>query len=199
MTDQIILASGSAIRRQLLQNAKLKFISQVSDVDEVAILVAAHTQGLGPGQIAQILAEKKAEAIWRRNPNAVVIGCDQVLEHRGTLLSKAKDKKQAFDQIKMLSGKSHRLFSAVSVFENGELVWSHVGMAELVMRELVGDEIDNYLSRNWATVRHCVGCYELEKEGPWLFTKVDGDYFTVLGLPLIQLLGYLSSRGVNPE
>lgn len=199
MTDDIILASGSAIRHQMLANANLIHRQEPANIDEKTLTTTARQQGKNPQDIAQMLASAKAKVVAKANPNSIVIGCDQVLEWQGTLMSKAKDQEQAFQQIKMLSGQRHRLFSAVSVLQSGVSDWGHVGMAELEMREHSDAEIHAYLDRNWQDVRHCVGCYMLEKQGAWLFSQVNGDYFTVLGLPLIQLLGYLSERGVHPE
>ena len=196
--QKIILASGSAIRRQLLTDAGLDFEVVVPQVDEASIRNDRHATGFGGEEIALKLARAKAEIISLDHPSSIVIGADQILVHDGRVISKAKDKNHARRQLAKLSGDSHRLISAVAIYENNQASWHRSDFADLTMRDLSANQIDEYLDRNWTQVQHCVGCYMLENRGPWLFSDISGDYFTVLGLPLLDLLGYLSGRGIKP-
>lgn len=196
MTDRIILASGSEIRRALLQNAGVSCEVMLPRLDENAIRAAMQADGATPRDLADALAEHKARKIAVREPTALVIGCDQILDFRSRCLAKPVSIDDARDQLHSLSGQRHSLLSAVVICHEGRPVWRHVGHVHLHMRELSDAYIDDYLDRNWDSIRHAVGCYKLEEEGVRLFSSIEGDYFTVLGLPLIDLLGYLTVRGV---
>ncbi len=124
-----------------------------------------------------------------------MLGCDQVAELKGEILSKPRSQGEARDQLAALSGQTHRLLSAAVVYENGTPVWRHVGVVRLTMRSLSPGYIDDYVARNWESIRHAVGGYKLEEEGVRLFSLIDGDYFHVLGLPLTELLSYLITKG----
>ncbi len=196
MTDRIILASGSEIRRALLQNAGVSCEVMLPRLDEDAIRAAMQADGATPRDLADALAEHKARKIAAREPAALVIGCDQILDFRGRCLAKPVSIDDARDQLHSLSGQRHSLLSAVVICHEGRPVWRHIGQVHLQMRELSAAYIDDYLDRNWDSIRHAVGCYKLEEEGVRLFSSIEGDYFTVLGLSLIDLLGYLTVRGV---
>ncbi|EAR53044.1 Maf protein [Oceanicola granulosus HTCC2516] len=199
MSDRLILASGSEIRATLLRNAGLEIDVQPARVDEASLRDSLLAEGTRPRDIADALAELKAAKVSAREPGRLVIGADQVLDHRGTLFSKPESPGEAEDQLRTLSNDRHQLHSAAVICEDGRPVWRHVGTVRLMMRPLSDAYIEDYVARNWTSVRHAVGAYKLEEEGARLFTRIDGDNFNVLGLPLLELLSYLILRGTLPS
>ena len=191
----IILASGSATRAQMLHKAAIPFEKVMPRIDEEAIKSALVSEGAKPRDIADALAEAKARKIGNKHPEGLVIGCDQVLDHRGRLLSKPGSPDEAISQLTQLQADTHSLLSAAVIYEGGSPVWRHVGQVRLRMRPLSDEYIGDYVSRNWDSVRHSVGGYKLEEEGVRLFSGIDGSYFDVLGMPLTELLNYLILRG----
>lgn len=193
---EILLASGSVIRAQLLRNAGVPFEVRPARVDEEMAKQALLAEGARPRDIADALAEMKAARTSAKHPGALVLGCDQVLDHGGTLMSKPQDMEEARTQLRALRGQRHQLLSACVIYEDGRPVWRHVGVVRLAMRAFSDAYLDGYLERNWDSIRHSVGGYKLEEEGVRLFSSIQGDYFTVLGLPLLEVLNYLTTRGV---
>lgn len=196
MAQRIILASGSATRARLLRQAGVPFEIMSPRVDEVALRAAFAAEGLSPRDQSDALAEQKARKIAARQPGAFVIGSDQILAHGQAVLGKPETPEAAHDQLVSLSGSAHTLYTAVVVCDGGVAVWRHLSESRLHMRPLSRDYIDSYLLRHWDSVKSCVGAYKIEEEGIRLFEKIEGDFFSILGLPLLPLLSYLGQRGL---
>lgn len=196
MTKPLILASGSSIRQTMLANAKVSFDVNVPRIDEDSIKDALLAENSPPRDIADALAEGKARKISMKMPEAVVLGCDQVLSFKGRLFSKPTSPDEARAQLAELNGERHKLLSAAVIYEAGEPKWRNIGEAKLTMKRNSDAYLDEYVARNWDSIRHSVGGYKLEEEGVRLFSRIDGDHFNVLGLPLLEILGYLGQTGV---
>jgi len=197
-SPQLILASGSKARASILAAAGVEFVKKPAELDESSARAALMDEGelTQPGDIAELLAITKSTDISSANPDAVVIGADQVLALDDQILSKPDDFDAAQDQLLALRGKTHTLHTAVSLCRGGQHLWSHVDTASLTMRQLSPEFIGRYLSLAGAEVLGSVGAYHLEGPGAQLFAQVDGDYFTVLGLPLLPLLAKLREMEV---
>lgn len=196
--SRLILASGSPYRRQMLEAAGLTFDVIPADIDEASLKskFMACSSALNPAAIAGALARAKAQVVSSQNNGALVIGSDQVLTFEGELLSKPSDTAAARHQLEQLRGKTHRLLSAVAIAQAGEIVWEHVGEAVLTMRRFTGTFLDKYIATVGPRICQTVGSYEIEGLGIQLFERVEGDHFTIIGLPLLPLLAELRSRGV---
>jgi septum formation protein len=193
---QLILASSSKVRARLLEAAGLAFSIQSPGLDEHAMRQAVGSTGaLSPQDIAEVLARAKAEAVSELMPGAFVIGADQVLAFGGSILAKPDSMDAARKELLDLSGKSHSLHSAVALARNGLTAWAHSETSTLLMRELTPQFIGRYLAAAGEEVLSSVGAYQLEGLGIQLFEKIDGDYFSILGLPLLPLLDALRREG----
>lgn len=190
----LILASASQVRARLLEGARVPFTVQASQVDEDHIKDTA--AGQGADAIAARLAEAKARAITGDHGDDLIIGADQILECEGRLFDKPKDRAGAANHLRDLRGRSHRLVTAAAVVQGSDLLWKTVAETRLTMRDVSDDFIDAYLNSVGDDALASVGAYRLEDMGAQLFSKIDGDYFTILGLPLLELLEFLRSQGI---
>lgn len=190
----LILASASEVRAALLARAGLRFVARPVRIDEDAIRASLLAEGAGPRDVADALAGAKALRV-RDAGTATVLGADQILDLGGQIFSKPETPDDARRHLRALSGRTHRLLSALVVVREGRPVWRHVAQVRLTMHDLSDDFIDAYVARNWDGIRHAVGCYKYEEEGVRLFARVEGDYFAILGLPLIEFLTWLHARG----
>ncbi len=196
MPHQVILASTSTVRSQLLKAANVPFETAPARVDEETLKLALLQEETTPRDIADALAEAKARKVGGKYPECFVIGCDQTLDIGKTLLSKPASKDEAIQQLKQLRGQRHALHSAAVIFHEGKPIWRQVGTVRLRMRDFTDAYLNGYVERNWDSIRHSVGGYKLEEEGIRLFQSIEGDYFHVLGLPLLEILAFLTVRGV---
>lgn len=192
---EILLASTSEIRAQLLRNAGFSLRVEPARIDEEMIRSALEAEGAHPRDMADALAEMKAAKVSARQPGVMTLGADQVLDLRGRVLAKPESPEDAIAHLRALSGETHSLLSALVVMRDGAPLWRHVGEARLTMHRLSDAFIADYVARNWEAIRWSVGCYKLEEEGVRLFSRIEGDYFTVLGLPLLPFLNWLHIRG----
>lgn len=191
----IILASGSKARASVLAGAGVTFEVAIAGVDEGAVKTGLLAEGNGPREAADALAELKAVRVSRKHPGALVIGADQTLDLAGALFDKAESMAEARERLQLLRGKTHKLHSAVVVARDGQAIWREVPAAKLTMRPFTDDFLDAYLERATDSILGSVGCYRLEDDGVQLFSRIDGDYFTILGLPLMGLLDLLRRHG----
>jgi septum formation protein len=190
--DPVILASQSRARQMLLGNAGISFEAVPADIDERAV---QKNSGLtSPGEIAGLLAREKALFVSSKNPGRYVIGADQTLALGERLFSKPSGRAQAAEQLRLLAGKSHTLHSAVAVISDSKIVFADVSIAKMSMRPLSDSEISAYLDAAGDAVTSSVGAYQLEGFGVHLFERIEGDHFTILGLPLLPLLTFLRSE-----
>ena len=187
---RLVLASKSAARAALLAGAGLSFETVGAGVDETPIKAGMIRRGAAPREIARVLAEEKAKAGSTRHAG-LVIGADQTLDLDGTLIDKADSLAEARLRLLELRGREHRLHSGVAVARADEILFTHVETATLTVRAFSEAWLDDYLDRNGLEILGSVGCYQLEGEGVQLFDRIEGDYFTILGLPLLPLLGFL--------
>lgn len=194
---KIVLASGSAARRQMLAAAGVAFAVDPARIDEGALKdqFIRHTTCAPPFDLALFLADAKATDVSARYPGALVIGSDQVLALGERLFSKAVDRTGARATLAALRGKTHQLHSAVSIARDGKVLWSYVETASLMMRDFSDGFLDRYLEQAGDALLWSVGCYELEGRGVQLFERIEGDYFTILGMPLLPVLAELRALG----
>jgi len=192
----LVLASGSRVRADLLRNAGLTADIDPADIDERAVEAPLLEAGFPPEDLAGVLAEAKSQDVSARRAGDLVIGADQILAFEGERRTKPEDMEAARRQLLAFSGKTHDLHSAVAISRNGETLWRHVSTARLTMRELTPQFIGHYLAAAGDAVLSSVGAYQLESLGVQLFNRIEGDYFTILGLPMLPLLAELRAMNV---
>ncbi len=197
---EVVLASASTTRVHLLEVAGISFRAVPAKVDEAAIrdALCADNEDIDPADVAEVLARAKAEVVSRANPGALVVGADQVLALGNTMFAKAASQEEARETLMRLRGETHDLHSAVVLAEGGEVTWAHVDTARITMRRYSASALTRYLTVAGRRVLESVGCYQIEGPGVQLFERIEGDYFTILGLPMLPLLEELRQRGVVP-
>lgn len=194
--ERLILASRSAARRAMLTGAGVPFVAQDAGVDEDAIKTSL--TGIDPAELALELARAKALAVSRHDPEAWVLGSDQTLDLEGAMVSKSPDLHVARTRLRSMRGKTHHLNAAAALARDGTVVWSGVDTARMTMRPFSDGFLEAYLEAEGEALLGSVGCYRLEGMGSQLFDRVEGDYFTVLGMPLWPVLDELRRAGVIP-
>jgi len=192
----LVLASQSAVRRQVLANAGLHFEIEAAGVNETAIKQRLIAAGTGAGEIAAALAAEKACSISDRRPEDLVIGADQILACGPDLFDKPEGMAGARNHLQRLRGQTHQLHSAVCLARGGEVIWQHLEVPRLTMRDFSDAELEAYLAHSGDEILNSVGAYRLEDIGVQLFADISGDYFSILGLPLLPLLAVLREHGV---
>ena len=197
MTPPLILASGSAIRAQVLRAAGLEFTVVRPPVDEEAVKAGLRAEGLPVRDQADALAEAKCLSVALRH-SGYVIGADQMLACDGELFDKPADRAAAMESLKKLRGRPHHLIGAICLARDGAIIWRHIETPRLVMRSFSDAFLEDYLDRVGEAAFASVGAYQLEGLGAQLFSKIEGDYFSILGLPLLPLLAQLREHGIVP-
>lgn len=199
MIRSLILASGSPFRRQLMEAAGLQFGIEPARIDERALEAPLLERRALPEAVASALAAAKARDVAARNPGAFVIGSDQVMSMDGQLFHKCVSIDMAREQLRRMRGGTHRLSSAISIFREGEEIWNHVAVADMTFRNFSDAFLDFYIERAGPDVLLTVGAYSYEGLGQQLFEKVDGDFFTIIGLPMLPLLAALRDLNLIPD
>lgn len=192
----LILASKSKARQDMLRNAGVNFKSLPADLNEEATIQELEKEGASSGNIALCLAKEKALNISKQNPQDYIIGSDQVLSMNDKIYSKARNKQEAIERLMDFQGNTHFLTSAVCVAKGGDILWNKTDAVSLKMKPLNRQDIEKYSEIAGDALTSCVGCYAIEGVGIQLFSEIRGDYFTILGMPLLPLLNYLGDEGV---
>ena len=194
MKQKIILASESQIRKKLLLQAEVNFQPIAAKIDEDTIKESLKDEGAKPKDISDALAEYKAIRVANNFPTDIIIGCDQILVCNNEIISKARTLNEAKETLKLLRGKSHQLLSSAVIYDNNKPVWRTTSRAQLFMRDFTDEYLEYYIKTSGTDILSSVGCYLLENNGVNLFNRIQGDYFTVLGFPLLEVLDFLRKR-----
>ena len=193
---RLILASSSKARHSMLTNAGVACEAIASMIDEDGYKQSMKAEGASAAEAAETLAEMKALRMYRQQPNGIVIAADQMLECNGIWFDKPRDRDNTRAQLRALRGKTHQLISAAVIYKEGSRIWGTIDTAHLTVRNFTDEWLEDYLDATGEEIYNCVGGYQLEGIGAQLFTEVRGDYFTVLGLPLLPLIGFLRDHGI---
>ena len=199
MSEPVILASASRARATMLQSAGVSIEVVPARVDESELKISLRGQGADPAEVAVALAELKALQVSRSRPGRLVLGADQMLDCNGTWLDKPESPEAARDQLRTLRGRQHRLTSAAVLARDGARIWHHAASAQLTMRGFTEAFLDGYLAEAGEAVLGSVGAYQLEGLGAQMFERIEGDYFVILGLPLLPVLDILREQNVLPR
>jgi septum formation protein len=197
--DPLILASGSKTRARMLRGAGVAIEIVVPAIDEPELMASLNASGATTSRVAEVLAEMKAQRVAPRFPGRFVLGCDQMLECDGMWLDKPADRAHARDQLRMLRGKSHSLVTSAVLMRDEERLWHVTERAEMRMRDFSDEFLEHYLEQAGDDILRSVGAYQLEGIGAQLFQRVSGDFFTILGLPLLPVLAILREHGIVPR
>ena len=195
----LVLASGSAGRRAMLENAGVVFSVDAANIDEDAVKAALRAEGAPVTRATEALAELKARRVDPRHPGALVLGADSMLECEGRWYDKARSLDEARAHLRSLSGREHRLVTSAVLVRDGARLWHHTAVARLAVRELSEDFLDGYLAAVGEAVCASVGCYQVEGRGLQLFAAMEGDFYAIVGLPLLPLLEQLRRLGELPS
>ena len=191
---EIILASKSKVRKEILDNNNIKNRVEASNIDEDVVKDSLIKEKASPTIISKNLAELKANKISQKNPNVLVLGADSVIDLNGELISKPESREEAFNILKKLNGKKHNLVSSVCISNNGKMIWNYSDRAILTMKELSNDELKDYLSKISDEALYAYNVYQIEGEGKKLFSNIEGDENTIMGLPVERIKEYLSNH-----
>ena len=190
---EIILASKSKVRKEILDNNNIKNRVEASNIDEDVVKDSLIKEKASPTIISKNLAELKANKISQKNPNVLVLGADSVIDLNGELISKPESREEAFNILKKLNGKKHNLVSSVCISNNGKMIWNYSDKAILTMKELSNDELKDYLSKISDEALYAYNVYQIEGEGKKLFSNIEGDENTIMGLPVERIKEYLNN------
>ena len=190
---KIVLASKSGVRKEILRKNKIDCDVEPSNVDEDEVKVSMINENATPTLISKNLAELKANKVSNKNPDKIVLGADSVIDLEGELISKPKSRQEAFEILKKLNGKKHQLISSVCISKNGSMIWNYTDASSLTMKELNLDQIKSYLKRVDDEKLYAYGVYQIEEGGRDLFSKIEGDEDTIMGLPVKKIKEYLNN------
>ncbi len=190
---KIVLASKSGVRKEILKKNKIDCDVEPSNVDEDEVKISMINENATPTLISKNLAELKANKVSNKNPDKIVLGADSVIDLEGELISKPKSRQEAFEILKKLNGKRHQLISSVCISKNGSMIWNYTDSSSLTMKELNLDEIKSYLKKVDDKKLYAYGVYQIEEGGRDLFSKIEGDEDTIMGLPVKKIKEYLNN------
>ena len=193
MNKMIILASKSKVRKKILEKNGINCVSEPANVDEDEIKKSMIKDGASPTDISKNLAELKANKISKKKTNELVIGADSIIDLNGQIISKPKDRNEAIEILRKINGKKHNLVSSVCISKDGSMVWNYTDKAELTMKKMSDEELKKYLSKITDEALYAYNVYQIEGEGRNLFSKIDGDENTIMGLPIKKIKEYLKN------
>ena len=193
MFNEIILASKSGVRKKILEKNQIKCIVEPSNVDEDSVKDSLLKENVTPEIISKNLAELKANKISQKRKNELVLGADSVIDFKGKIISKPTNRKEALEILRILNGQTHDLISSVCISQNGSMIWNYTDKASLTMKQISDGELISYLAKISDEALYAYNVYQIEGEGRSLFSKIDGDENTIMGLPVIKIKEYLNN------